>query len=339
MEVGSRLSSRPNSMASHPDGAGDAEISDIENLELETLRSSSPHPMNALEILRETIRILRQSSAALLSVTAVLICPVSAVFLSSVLVDESVVKWLTLHLMIVAKSGGLPLDPVVKRSCQRFSEMAVSAAVCFPLFTSALLLSKAAVVFSIGCTYSGKQFDPTIFKLIVSKIWKRILSTYLLVCTVLCCCYVAMIILLNAFVALLFAVGFSSDSMLYAAFVVGPAFAVVLANATVASNVAVVASILEEVSGPRALLRSLSLVRGRRHVGMVMFLGSTVGTVFVEGLFEHRVRVISYGDGSSRLWEGPLLVFMHSFLLLIDTMMNAIFYFDCKSCRAASTED
>ncbi|TKY58911.1 hypothetical protein E2542_SST15985 [Spatholobus suberectus] len=52
---------------------------------------------------------------------------------------------------------------------------------------------------------------------------------------------------------------------------------------------------------------------------------------FVEGLFEHRVKTLSYGDGSSRVWEGPLLVVMYSFVMLIDSMMSAVFYFSCRS--------
>jgi hypothetical protein len=35
------------------------------------------------------------------------------------------------------------------------------------------------------------------------------------------------------------------------------------------------------------------------------------------------VKTLSYGDGSSRLWEGPLLVLMYSFVTLIDSMMSA----------------
>ena len=52
---------------------------------------------------------------------------------------------------------------------------------------------------------------------------------------------------------------------------------------------------------------------------------------FVEGLFEHRVKTLSYGNRSSRIWVGPLLVLMYSFVVLIDSMMSAVFYFCCRS--------
>jgi len=31
------------------------------------------------------------------------------------------------------------------------------------------------------------------------------------------------------------------------------------------------------------------------------------------------------------VWEGPLLVVMYSFVVLIDSMMSAVFYFSCRS--------
>lgn len=66
-------------------------------------------------------------------------------------------------------------------------------------------------------------------------------------------------------------------------------------------------------------------------MGILIFLGSTIGMAFIDGLFEHRVKTLSYGDGSSRIWEGPLLVIMYSFVVLIDSMMSAVFYFSCIS--------
>ena len=96
-------------------------------------------------------------------------------------------------------------------------------------------------------------------------------------------------------------------------------------------NLAGVISVLENRSGVEALLRSMRLMRGQTHAGLMIFLGSTIGLAFVEGLFEHRVKTLSYGDGSSRIWEAPLLVLMYSFVVLVDSMMSAVFYFTCRS--------
>ncbi|KAI3730737.1 hypothetical protein L1987_61913 [Smallanthus sonchifolius] len=102
-----------------------------------------------------------------------LICPVSVVLLSNVLVDQSIVKRLAIRLLLVAKSSGLLLRPFVEHSCQKFSETAISTILCFPLYITLLLLSKAALI-------HGKTFDSSKFYVIMRKIRKRIVSTYLL---------------------------------------------------------------------------------------------------------------------------------------------------------------
>ncbi|CAK7326139.1 unnamed protein product [Dovyalis caffra] len=289
------------------------------------------HSTSALEILRETVRILRCNSWSFMTIIALLICPVSAILLSNVLVDQSIVKRLSIRLLLVAKSTGLPLRPFINQSCHRFAEMAFSSAMCFPLFITLSLLSRAAVVYSVDCTYSKKDVDGSKFLVITRKIWRRVVSTYLWSCMVIVGCLTLFCVLLLAVCSTFSVIGFWPELNLYAAIVVGLAFSVVFANAIIICNIAVVISVLEDVSGPQALLRSSVLIRGQTQVGLLIFLGSTIGMAFIEGLFEHRVKTLSYGDGSSRIWEGPLLVVMYSFVVLIDMMMSAVFYYSCRS--------
>lgn len=301
--------------------------------------AASSDPMSALQILRETVWILRFNSSGFMLIAAFLICPVSALLLSNVLVDQSIVKRLSIRLLLVARSSGLPLRPFVKQSCQKFAEMAVSAAACFPFFLTISLLSKAAVVYSVDCSYSRKRFDSSKFYVILVKIWKRVISTYLWVCMLIVGCLTLFLVTLIAVCNSLLIIGFPGDFIVYAAIMLGLIFSVVFAKAVIICNIAIVICVLEEVSGPQALLRSGVLIKGQTHVGLLIFLGSTIGMAFVEGLFEHRVKTLSYGDGSSRVWEGPLLVLMYSFMVLIDSMMSAVFYFSCRSSNREALDE
>ncbi|XP_031123551.1 uncharacterized protein LOC116026214 [Ipomoea triloba] len=335
MEISGGLSPRTSSGAREKPKGMD---SNLQNLEWEVSNSGSAldhhfHSLNAVEILRETVWILRYNLMGFLSIAALLICPVSAVALSNVLVDQSMVKILTIRLLLVAKSSGLSLRPFVRQSVQKFSEMVISSAMCFPLYVVFLLLSKAAIVYSVDCTYSRRKFNPSKFFVIITKIWKRVVVTYLWACCLISGCLMLFLVLLVVVCSTFSIMGFPSDLILYPAMVVGMIFSIILANCTIICSVAVVISVLEEVSGPQALLRSSSLIKGQTQVGLLIFLGSTIGNAFVEGLFEHRVKALSYADGSSRAWEGPLLVIMYSFMLLIDSMMSTVFYFSCKSYR------
>ncbi|CAN8239043.1 unnamed protein product [Cochlearia groenlandica] len=296
------------------------------------------HSMNALEILRETVRILRYNLFAFMLISVFLICPVSAILLPNILVDQSVVNSLNVKLLLLAKSCGLPLLPFVRNSCLKFSETAVSSATCFPLFITLSLLSRAAIVYSVDCTYSMRKVVVSKFLVIVIRLWKRLVFTYLWVCLVIVVCLTSFCVFLVAVCSSFFVLGFSPDFNAYGAVFVGLVFSVVFANVIIICNTTVVISILEDVSGPQALVRANDLIKGQTQVGLLIFLGSTMGLTFVEGLFEHRVKSLSYGDGSSRIWEGPLLVVMYSFVVLIDTMMSSVFYFSCRSYSMEAVE-
>ncbi|KAF3629651.1 putative late blight resistance protein -like protein R1B-23-like [Capsicum annuum] len=117
----------------------------------------------------ETVRILRYNSIEFLSIGALLIHPVSAVRLSNFLVDQSVVRELSIRLFLLAKSSGLPLKPFIEKACLKFSEMVISVVMCFLLYVSLLVLSKAAILYSVDYTYSRKNFDLRKFCIIVTK--------------------------------------------------------------------------------------------------------------------------------------------------------------------------
>ncbi|XP_076934519.1 uncharacterized protein LOC143600838 [Bidens hawaiensis] len=201
----------------------------------------------------------------------------------------------------------------------------------FPLYITLLLISKAAIVYTVDCTYSRKTFDSSKFYVVFRNIWKRAVSTYLIVCSVITGCVGLFLVLVYGISSVLSVVGFSHEFITYGTILFGLLFSVVFANAVIICDLSMVISVLEDVSGSEALLRSSVLIRGQTQVGLMIFLGSTIGMALIEGLFEHRVKTLSYGDGSSRIWEGPLLVVMYSFVVLIDFMMSAVFYFSCKS--------
>ncbi|RAL40110.1 hypothetical protein DM860_008250 [Cuscuta australis] len=317
---------------------------DLQSFESEVENSkprSDPdfHSTSALEILRETVRVLRFNSTGFLSIMALLIFPVSGFLLSNVFVNQSLVKKLTVRLLVLVRSSGISLGPFVEQFARKSSEMVVAAAVSFPLCATLLLLSRAAVVYSVDCTYSRELFDSLKFYVMMTKIWKRIVFTYLWASTAVSGCLTLFLVVIVAITTLFSMLGFPPNLIIYPPIVLGVIFAILLANCIVICNIAIVVSVLEDVFGLQALLRSVSLIKGKTRVGLLVCFGTTVGLEFVKGLFDRRVKTLSYGDGSSRLWEGPLLVIMHSFLLLLDSMMYAVLYFCCKSSGTIETRD
>ncbi|XP_065043624.1 uncharacterized protein LOC135676413 [Musa acuminata AAA Group] len=288
-------------------------------------------PMSAMEILRETVRILRAEPSPFMATLVILICPVSSALLSAVLVPPAASDALARRLAFLAAASGLPLARPLLQLCRHLAATLLSAAACFPLLATALLLARTSVAYSVACAYAGKKFRPADFFAAVRRTWRRLISTYLWVCASISACLALFLALLLLACKAFAALGYPPEIVVYPALLTVLAFSMAYAHTIIVCNLASVISVLEEVSGLLALLRSVRLIRGQTQAGLLMFLGSTIGMAFVEGLFEHRVKTLSYGNGSSQLWEGPLLVFMYSFVVLIDSMMSAVFYFTCRS--------
>ncbi|KAJ0982062.1 hypothetical protein J5N97_010317 [Dioscorea zingiberensis] len=288
-------------------------------------------PMNALEILRETVRVLRADPSAFTSILAFLICPVSAALLSNALVPAAAVSALSRRLALLALRSGLPLTHSIKHLSHHLSSSVLSSLFCFPLLLSLLLLARSSISFSVASVYAFRPILLSEFIALLRRIWRRLLVTYLCICTAISGCialFLAILVLAcNAFSLL----GYPPEIVVYPAMLIFLAFSMAYAHTIIVCNLATVISVLEDLSGPLALLRSVHLIKGQTQAGLLMFLGSTIGMAFVEGLFEHRVKTLSYGDGSSRIWEGPLLILMYSFVVLVDSMMSAVFYFTCRS--------
>ncbi|XP_078430270.1 uncharacterized protein LOC144702197 [Wolffia australiana] len=285
-------------------------------------------PMSALEILREAIRILRQEISAFSSILFLLICPVSAALLSDAFVSRSLAAALSRRLILAVGFAGLPPTHILREICRHVAGTVLSLVSCLPLLLSLLLTARALTAYIIACCYSGKTPRLAEFWAMLRRLWRRLLYTYLCIGAAVFSCLALFFAVVSVLCNLLMVSGLRSGEMVYPVLV---AFGVGFAYSLVVGNLAGVVSVLEDSSGIEALLRSIRLARGRVHAGLAIFLGSTVGLVFVQGLFEHRVKYLSYGDGSSRIWEAPLLVLMHSFVILVDSMTNVVFYFTCRS--------
>ncbi|XP_078155267.1 uncharacterized protein LOC144551247 [Carex rostrata] len=288
-------------------------------------------PMNALEILRETVRILRCDPHTFTSILFLLICPVSAALLSNAFLASSLNQDLARRLILLCVTSGLPLTNFLNQVCHYLAGTIIASITCFPLLISLLLLARSSVSYAVACIYAGKKFVSEEFLATYRRVWTRLVKTYLYTCLAISLCLVLFLVLLivvcNAFSILMY----PPEIVVYPALITLLVFSIVYAHTIVVCNLAGVIAVLEESYGVQALLRSVKLIKGQTQVGLLIFLSSAIGLAFVEGLFEHRVKTLSYGDGSDRIWEGPLLIMMYSFVVLVDSMMSAVFYFTCRS--------
>ncbi|XP_052161512.1 uncharacterized protein LOC127778906 [Oryza glaberrima] len=298
-------------------------------------------PMNALEILRETVRVLRADPHAFTSVLFFLLCPASGcLLLSAAALEGAAVLPLARRLLAAAAASGLPLTHFVRQLAHHLAATLVASVVSFPATFTLLLAARAAAAYAVAAVYAGKPLlAGAELSLLARRAWPRLAATYALACAAVIACLSSFLALLVTACSTLKFMLYPPDIVVCAGLLTVLAFSVAYAHTIIVCNLGGVIAVLEDIAGVSALRRSVQLMRGQTHVGLLIFLGSTIGLAFVEGLFEHRVKTLSYGDGSSRLWEGPLLVLMYSFVMLIDSMMSVVFYFTCRSSSMEILDD
>ncbi|BAT02472.1 Os07g0595900, partial [Oryza sativa Japonica Group] len=287
------------------------------------------------------VRVLRADPHAFTSVLFFLLCPASGcLLLSAAALEGAAVLPLARRLLAAAAASGLPLTHFVRQLAHHLAATLVASVVSFPATFTLLLAARAAAAYAVAAVYAGKPLlAGAELSLLARRAWPRLAATYALACAAVIACLSSFLALLVTACSTLKFMLYPPDIVVCAGLLTVLAFSVAYAHTIIVCNLGGVIAVLEDIAGVSALRRSVQLMRGQTHVGLLIFLGSTIGLAFVEGLFEHRVKTLSYGDGSSRLWEGPLLVLMYSFVMLIDSMMSVVFYFTCRSSSMEILDD
>ncbi|XP_010523013.2 PREDICTED: uncharacterized protein LOC104801435 [Tarenaya hassleriana] len=111
-------------------------------------------------------------------------------------------------------------------------------------------------------------------------------------------------------------------------------YSIILANALVISNLALVSSSSSSSSGYMAILKACVLIRGRTSTALALALPTNIGLAAVEALFQTRI-VKSYFAGdrdiASLVPEGMLIAYLYAIFVILDTVVNFLFYQSCKT--------
>ncbi|MCO5568023.1 hypothetical protein L7F22_021719 [Adiantum nelumboides] len=305
---------------------------------------------SVLDIVRQSSGLLCSSLLpTLLLITLVLIFPVSSISLSQVMTNSQLAGQmsvlLTRHLALV----GIHISSLTSLFYLQLSQTLLSQAMCFPVILTLWMLAKTAIFYLLACRDRGKEASVMGFLEWGPPAWCRIAATYLWGC-LLVVLITAILLLLEVAGAMLLRIVTGTlmemenlESSLYAILETGvmSAYAIVLAPMIIILNLgSVVAGMEETKCGPRALLRVLTLLKRRRlQPALLLFLITGIAITGIEGAFQYRVlgrATLPVSGPASSLVEAPFLIFAHSFLLLLDTIMSAVFYYACQSAADAS---
>ncbi|XP_065848389.1 uncharacterized protein [Euphorbia lathyris] len=215
----------------------------------------------------------------------------------------------------------------------KLSQTLTSFIFALPFSFTFLLLSKSSVIQSFNQFPPISSSSPSFSSLF--SIFNPLLLTYI--------CNSFLIVSANAtaftflFLSFNFLQGFgfsspTSSLLLSAAGAV--VYSVILANAIIISNLALVLSGRERSGGFLPFLKACVMIRGRTSTALSIALPVNMAMAGIEALFQYRI-VSSYHIGETpsclTIIEGILIAYMYSNLIVIDTIASCMFL---KSCKA-----
>ncbi|KAF8089542.1 hypothetical protein N665_0502s0009 [Sinapis alba] len=109
-------------------------------------------------------------------------------------------------------------------------------------------------------------------------------------------------------------------------------YSIILANAFVISNLALVSSTSSSSGGYTTILNACLLIQGRTSIALALALPTNLCLAGVEALFQYRV-VNSYYKGdrdiTSIAIEGTFIAYLYALFLVLDTIVSFLFYQSC----------
>ncbi|KAH7433716.1 hypothetical protein KP509_07G082600 [Ceratopteris richardii] len=295
---------------------------------------------NILDIMRETSTLLRMNIYTLLWIMFTLILPVSAVLLSAPWLLQQL-RHIRIHLKayldLLAAALGILDSLLFEHLLSALFTRVVSYCLSFPVFFTCWLLAKAFIIFTVSATYTNRKPSVQLFKAMAPKLYKRLLYTYSFLGLFAILIFITIPLMLSTFIAMAKGIQLSARMMIIIEMGMGIGSSVLLANALVCADVATVVSVLEESVGAGAVGRAMNLTKGKIQTALWLALVTVAAMAMVETLFQSRVIGVEGGryqiTAGTRLWEAPLLICMHAFILLYHSIMITVFYFSCRSAH------
>lgn len=117
-------------------------------------------------------------------------------------------------------------------------------------------------------------------------------------------------------------------------------YSIILANALIICNLALVLSGMEKSGGYISILKACVMIRGRNSTAITLALPLNMALAAIEALFQYRVMGAYSHKGfptSSMVLEWMFIAYLYSIFIVLDTVISCVFFKSCKT--AFRTED
>ncbi|KAJ4824676.1 hypothetical protein Tsubulata_015019 [Turnera subulata] len=306
---------------------------------LPSMEDNQRVPMEkTVKIIRKSVHNWLQNYQYFSITSALLALPFSVSILLSqaiVLSSPALVPTIYNRLSVMFLAAGFPPNSEFFTILNlKLSQTISSSIFTLPFTLSFFLIAKASVIQALN--HQKPSFQPSFSS--VFSIFNPLLVTYT--------CNSFVIISANAtafcllFLAFNFLEGFGFSSSSPSSFLLFSAagavlYSIILANALIVCNLALVLSGVERSGGFLAILKSCIMLRGRASTALSLAVPANLALAGIEALFQYRiVRAFHVGE-TSMFWmamEGMLIAYLYSIFIVLDTIMSCNFF---KSCKAS----
>ncbi|XP_022143570.1 uncharacterized protein LOC111013415 [Momordica charantia] len=280
-------------------------------------------------IFRESFNIVFQWRKIFSKITLTLILPLSVIFLAHIQVSE------LLFFKILNNEDSLSSTPKDSPNYSKLSDVISSEWIGFWLFKAAYftfflvlaLLSTAAVVYTVACIYTAKEVTFRKVISVVPKVWRRLMLTFVWNSVIVLVYNIAFGVLLFLWAAIL---GFGGVGIvilggLAASYLVGFVYI------SVVWHLASVVSVLEDVYGIQAMVKSRELIKGKMKLSCAVFLTFALLFLGSQLVFQTLVVLGSSKYNGLRIALGILCFLLLFKVFLFGLVAQTIIYFVCKS--------
>ncbi|KAF5957661.1 hypothetical protein HYC85_004886 [Camellia sinensis] len=213
----------------------------------------------------------------------------------------------------------------------KLSQTITSSILVLPFTLSFLLFAKASVIQALHHHKPPLRHSLASFISIYNPILLTQICNSIVILSANATCFSLLFLAFN----FLEGFGFSSpNSLLFLSATGAVMYSVILANAFIICNLALVLSGVDKCGGFQAILKACVLIRGRTATALALALPANMALAAIEALFQYRVVRAYYftkSSNSSTALEGMFIAYLYSIIVVIDTIVTYVFFKSCKS--------
>lgn len=288
-------------------------------------------------IFKESFKIISSWRKIFTQITLSIIIPLSFIFLAHIQISELLFSRImhNEYALDHTREGTTRYEKLSDILASEWTAFILFKAAYFTFFLILSLLSTSAVVYTIACIYTAKDITFRKVMSVVPKVWKRLMVTFLWNFAIV---FAYNIVCLLFFLIWIVLIGPSTIGLLVLLILLCLYF-VGFVYISVVWHLASVVSVLEEVYGMQAMIKSKVLIQGKMGACVAIFLVISSCFIAIELVFE---KFVVLGRNSiplgNRIGFGILSLFLLVLLILFGLVIQTVVYLVCKSYHHESID-